>query len=95
MLPIKNYIDSYFQTYYDLEQITPEEFYEEEIETKFIIEDDVEPAGAPVYLLAETTFKVEELDNELVTEEFRETNINENYDSPGEGYLRLSRDYYR
>jgi len=88
----KNYIDSYFQTYYDLEQITPEEFYEEEIETKFIIEDDVEPAGAPVYLLAETTFKVEELDNELVTEEFRETNINENYDSPGEGYLRLSRD---
>ena len=79
----KNYIDSYFQTYYDLEQITPEEFNTEEIDTTFIIEEDEAPTEAPVYLLAESTFKVEELDNELVTEEFRESTINENYESPG------------
>jgi len=88
----KKYIDSYFQTYYDLEQITPEEFNEQEVDTKFIIEEDEEPAEAPVYSLVEATFKVEELDNELVTEEFRETNINENYESPGDGYLKLADD---
>lgn len=88
----RNYIDSYFQTYYDLEQIAPEEFIPEEIDTKFIIEDTAEPEEAPVYLLAETTFKVEELDNELVTEEFRDSTINENYESPGDGYMKLADD---
>ena len=91
----KKYIDSYFQTYYDLELITQEEFNEQEIDTKFIIEEDEEPAEAPVYSLVEATFKVEELDNELVTEEFRETNINENYESPGDGYLKLADDEYK
>jgi hypothetical protein len=89
----KNYIDSYFQTYYDLEQITPEEFNHEEIDTKFIIEENEEPEESPVYLLAESTFKVEELDNELVTEEFRESTINENYESPGDGYMKLAEDF--
>lgn len=89
----KNYIDSYFQTYYDLEQITPEEFNTEEIDTTFIIEEDEVPTEAPVYLLAESTFKVEELDNELVTEEFRESTINENYESPGDGYLKLAEEF--
>ena len=89
----KNYIDSYFQTYYDLEQITPEEFNTEEIDTTFIIEEDEAPTEAPVYLLAESTFKVEELDNELVTEEFRESTINENYESPGDGYLKLAEEF--
>ena len=88
----RNYIDSYFQTFYDLELIAPEEFIPEEIDTKFIIEDSEEPEEAPVYLLAETTFKVEELDNELVTEEFRESTINENYESPGDGYMKLADD---
>ncbi len=88
----RNYIDSYFQTFYDLELIAPEEFIPEEIDTKFIIEDSDVPEEAPVYLLAETTFKVEELDNELVTEEFRESTINENYESPGDGYMKLADD---
>lgn len=89
----KNYIDSYFQTYYDLEQITPEEFSREEIDTTFIIEEDEAPTEAPVYSLVESAFKVEELDNELVTEEFRESAINENYESPSEGYLRLADEF--
>jgi hypothetical protein len=89
----KKYIDSYFQTYYDLEQISQEEFNEQEIDTKFIIEEDEEPPEEPVYSLIEATFKVEELDNELVTEEFRDTNINENYESPGDGYLKLADDF--
>jgi hypothetical protein len=89
----KKYIDAYFQTYYDLEQISQEEFNEQEIDTKFIIEEDEETAEAPVYSLVEATFKVEELDNELVTEEFRETSINENYESPGDGYLKLADDF--
>lgn len=86
----KMYIDSYFQTYYDLEQITPEEFNPEEIDTKFIIEEDDEPAEAPVYLLAESVFKVEEIDNELVTEEFRDSTLNENFEPPGDSYLKLA-----
>jgi hypothetical protein len=89
----KTYIDSYFQTYYDLEQITPEEFNREEIDTTFIIEEDEEPAEAPVYSLVESAFKVEELDNELVTEEFRESALIENYESPGEGYLKLADEF--
>jgi hypothetical protein len=89
----KTYIDSYFQTYYDLEQITPEEFNREEIDTTFIIEEDEEPAEAPVYSLVESAFKVEELDNELVTEEFRESAVIENYESPGEGYLKLADEF--
>jgi hypothetical protein len=89
----KNYINSYFQTYYDLEQITPEEFNSEEIDTKFIIEEEEEPVDAPVYSLVESAFKVEELDNELVTEEFRESAINESYELPGEGYLKLADEF--
>ena len=89
----KNYINSYFQTYYDLEQITPEEFNNEEIDTKFIIEEEEEPVDAPVYSLVESAFKVEELDNELVTEEFRESAINESYELPGEGYLKLADEF--
>jgi len=89
----KNYIDAYFLTYYDLEQITSEEFKKEEIYTKFIIEDDEEPNEEPVYSLAETTFKVEDLDNALVKEEFRETTINENYEPPTGDYLKLAEDF--
>ncbi len=89
----KNFIYSYFQTYYDLEQITPEEFNCEEIDTKFIIEEKEESNEIPVYTLVESDFKVEELDNELVTEEFRETTINENFEMPGEGDLKLSEDF--
>jgi len=86
----RNYIDLYFQTYYDLEQITPEEFIHEEIDTKFIIEESEEREESPVYLLAESTFRVAELDNELVTEEFRDSTISENYESPGDGYMKLA-----
>lgn len=89
----RNYIDSYFQTYYDLEQISPEEFNHEEIDTKFIIDESEESEESPVYSLAVSTFKVEELDNELVTEEFRESTINENYGSPGDEYMKLADDF--
>lgn len=85
----KNFISSYFQTYYDLEQITPEEFVTEEVETKFILDTENSSAVNPVYSLAESNFKVADLDNELVTEEFRDTSINENFSEPGDAYLKL------
>lgn len=88
----KNYIDAYFLTYYDLEQITSEEFNNEEIDTKFII-DEEEVDEVPVYSLAETTFKVEDLDNALVKEEFRESSLNENYEQPIGDYLRLAEEF--
>ncbi len=88
----KNFLASYFQTYYDLEQITPDEFVTEEIDTKFIFEEENKSDEIPVYSLAESNFKVGDLDNELVTEEFRDTSINENYTDPGDAYMKLVED---
>lgn len=85
----KSFIRSYFQTYYDLEQITEEKFISEEIETKFIFDDDDINKQAPVYSLVEPGFKVGDLDNELVTEEFRESTITENYSEPLDAYRSL------
>lgn len=85
----KSFIASYFQTYYDLEQISAEEFVTEEVDTKFIFANDEVTSETPVYSLAESNFKVADLDNELVTEEFRDTSINENYTEPGDAYLKL------
>jgi len=85
----KSFIRSYFQTYYDLEQITEEKFISEEIETKFIFDDDDTNKQAPVYSLVEPGFKVGDLDNELVTEEFRESTITENYSEPLDAYMSL------
>lgn len=85
----KNFIRSYFQTYYDLEQISQEEFAEEEVETKFIFDDDSSPSQSPVYSLEDPGFRVTDLDNELVTEEFRDSTLLENYSEPGDNYMSL------
>ena len=85
----KTFIRSYFQTYYDLEQITEEKFISEEVDTKFIFEDDDSEKETPVYSLVESDFKVADLDNELVTEEFRESTVTENYSEPGDSYMSL------
>ena len=88
----KSFIRSYFQTYYDLEQITKEKFISEEVETKFIFDDEETNKQPPVYSLAESDFKVADLDNELVTEEFRESTITENYSEPMDSYMSLVED---
>jgi len=85
----KQFLASYFQTYYDLEQIASEESAPEEIDTKFIFEEEGDEKEVPVYSLAESNFKVADIDNELVTEEFRDTSINENYADPGDAYMKL------
>jgi len=88
----KSFIRSYFQTYYDLEQITEEKFISEEVDTKFIFDDDESDKQPPVYSLAESDFKVADLDNELVTEEFRESTVMENYSEPIDSYMSLVED---
>lgn len=85
----KSFIRSYFQTYYDLEQITEEKFISEEIDTKFVFDDEETDKQAPVYSLAEPDFKVADLDNELVTEEFKESTVTENYTEPMDAYMSL------
>ena len=85
----KNFIRSYFQTYYDLEQISEEEFLEEEVDTKFIFDDEPTPAVPPVYSLTDPGFRVADLDNELVTEEFKDSAPLENYSEPGDDYMSL------
>ncbi len=88
----KSFIRSYFQTYYDLEQITEEKFISEEVDTKFVFDDDESDKQPPVYSLAESKFKVADLDNELVTEEFRDSTVTENYSEPMDSYMSLVED---
>lgn len=88
----KSFIRSYFQTYYDLEQITEEKFISEEVDTKFVFDDDGSDKQPPVYSLAESKFKVADLDNELVTEEFRDSTVTENYSEPMDSYMSLVED---
>lgn len=71
----KNFITTYLQTYYNLEPVANEPEIEEE--TKFIFDShqEEEETIETVYSLAENTFKVEQSDNELITEEFKEVTI--------------------
>jgi len=71
----KKFITTYLQTYYNLEPVANEPEIEEE--TKFIFDahSDEEETIETVYSLAENSFKVEQSDNELITEEFKELTI--------------------
>ncbi|MDD5362350.1 MAG: hypothetical protein PHN88_09470 [Ignavibacteria bacterium] len=85
----RNFIESYLKTYFNLEPVPEEDAGEEEKEIN-IFEDAGEDKDAEkVYSLAEPNFKVEELDNELVSEEFKETKLLELYDISESKYMEL------
>ncbi|MCE1165052.1 MAG: hypothetical protein LWX07_06595, partial [Bacteroidetes bacterium] len=76
----RNFIENYLQTYYNLEPVSPDEIQEEEKEVHLFGADEQAGADDKIYSLAEPSFKIEELDNELVSEEFKETKLLEQYD---------------
>ena len=83
----KNFIESYLQTYYNLES-SAADTAEEEKEV-FLFNESENDIGGNTYALAEADFKVEEIDNELVSEEFRETRLLEMYDISESRYMEL------
>lgn len=85
----REFIENYLQTYYNLEPVSPEEYREEEREVFLFNEDIAGKTDETVYSLAEPSFKVEEIDNELVSEEFKETKLLEQYDISESKYLEL------
>lgn len=85
----KLFICSYFQTYYDLEKTNDEAVVLEETDTKFIFSEDETDSEPPVYKLVDSGFKVEDVDNELVTEEFRESTLIEEFSESSNSYMSL------
>jgi hypothetical protein len=85
----RNFIESYLKTYFNLEPVTEEDSGEEEKEINIFEEGAENAEEDKVYSLAEPNFKVEELDNELVSEEFKETKLLELYDISESKYMEL------
>ncbi len=85
----REFIEKYLQTYYNLEPAPPGEYREEEKEIHLFKDDIKDDFEKQVYSLAEPSFKVEEIDNELVSEEFKETKLLEQYDISESKYLEL------
>jgi hypothetical protein len=85
----RNFIESYLKTYFNLEPVTEEDSGEEEKEINIFEDTGEDTKAGKVYSLAEPKFKVEELDNELVSEEFKETKLLELYDISESKYMEL------